>query len=106
MAKNLRQKYKEAKKKIAELRHANWRLMYPTNPIAVNSKELKIRKVRSAKTVEQHMFEDFETGITIDLAFDIAKYMVKNGMIEVKHTIDPFSGNVYVFAELDIVDRE
>lgn len=105
MAKNLRQKYKEAKKKIAVLRRANWRLMYPTNPFPVESTNLSIRKVKSAKTVDRYEFENFENAIATNLAFDMARYLIENKMIEVKHTIDPYSGRVYIFAELDVVDR-
>ena len=105
MAKNLRQKYKEAKKKLAEMRQANWRLMYPTNPIPVESTNLKIRKVRSAKTVDYHELDNFENAVLQDIAFDMARYLIENKMINIKHTIDPFSGNVYIFTELDVVEK-
>lgn len=105
MAKNLRQKYKEAKKKIAELRSANWRLMYPINPFPIESKNVSIRKVRSAKTIELYEVDNFETVVLQDLAFDMTRYLIENKMIEVKHTIDPFSGKVYIFAELDVVEK-
>ena len=105
MAKNLRQKYKEAKKKIAELRQSNWRLMYPTNPIPVESTNLKIKKVASAKTVDFYELDNFESAVLRDIAFDMTKYMIENDMINIKHTIDPFSGKAYIFAELDVVDH-
>lgn len=99
MAKNLRQKYKEAKRKLREM---NWRLMYPDKPMTVNN--VSIRKVRSAKTVDILELENMREAVMTDIAFDLAKYMVENDMVNVSETYDPFSGKAYVFADINIVD--
>ena len=102
MAKNLRQKYKEAKRKIHEL---NWRLLYPSKPIVVNN-DVSVRKVRSVKTVDIFEAERARDTIMRELAFDLAKHMVDNKMINVHETVDPYSGRVYMFADLYVVDKK
>lgn len=100
MAKNLRQKYKEAKKKLREL---NWRLLYPDKPLTV--KDIPIHKVRSVKTVDIFDAERERDMVARELAFDLAKHMVDNKMVNVSETVDPYSGRVYMFADLYIVDK-
>ena len=101
MAKNLRQKYKEAKRKLREM---NWRLLYPDRPLTVN--QVPIHKVRSVKTVDIFEAERARDIITHELAFDLAKHMVDNGMVSVSETVDPYSGRVYMFADLYVVDKK
>lgn len=101
MAKNLRQKYKEAKRKLREL---NWRLLYPDKPLIV--KDVPIHKVRSVKTVDIFEAERERDMVTRELAFDLAKHMVDNKMVSVSETVDPYSGRVYMFADLYVVDKK
>lgn len=101
MSKNLRQKYKEAKQKLREL---NWRLLYPDKPLKVNN--VPIHKVRSTKTVDIFEAEHARDMVMRELAFDLAKHMVDNGMISVSETVDPYSGRVYMFADLYVVDKK
>lgn len=102
MAKNLRQKYKEAKRKLREL---NWRLLYPDKPLTANITNVPIHKVRSVKTVDIFEAERERDMITRELAFDLAKHMVDNKMVNVSETVDPYSGRVYMFADLYVVDK-
>ena len=102
MAKNLRQKYKEAKKKLHEL---NWRLLYPSKPIVMTN-NVPIHKVRSVKTVDIFEAERARDMVMRELAFDLAKHMVDNKLVNVHETIDPYSGRVYMFADLYVVDKK
>lgn len=101
MAKNLRQKYKDAKKKLREM---NWRLLYPTEPFKVEVNNLSVRKLRSVQTVDIFEAEHMREIVKNNIAFDLAKYMVQNNMINISETVDPYSGQVYMFAEVDVVD--
>lgn len=101
MAKNLRQKYKEAKQKLSAM---NWRLLYP--PVSVNHGDIKIRNIRASKVIDIYEMENMKDAVMFDLAFDIAKCLVENNMIKVTETVDPFSGKDYVFASVDVVEKD
>lgn len=103
MAKNLRQKYKEAKKQLHKL---NWRLLYPDKPLTVNVNNVPIHKIRSVKTVDIFEAERERDMIKHELAFDLAKHMVDNGMIQVSETVDRYSGQIYMFADLYVVNKK
>lgn len=102
MAKNLRQKYKDAKKQIHDLK---WRLLYPAKPIKLEVNNVSIRKLRSVQTVDIFEAEHMREIVKNNIAFELAKHMVQNNMINVSETVDPYSGRVYMFAEIDVVDR-
>lgn len=102
MAKNLRQKYKDAKKK---LRAMNWRLLYPTHPIKVEREDLSIRKLNSVKTVDMSRYENARESVMMDIAFELGRALIDNRMVNVSETYDPYSGRVYIFAEVDVVDK-
>lgn len=102
MAKNLRQKYKEAKKQLREMK---WRLLYPTKPLTfVDRGDLSIRKVGSVKTVDIFEVEHVREILKSEMAFDLARHMVNNDMINISETFDPHSGKVYIRAEVNVVD--
>ena len=107
MAKNLRQKYKEAKKQLREMK---WRLLYPTKPLTfVDRGDLSIRKVSSVKTVDIFEVEHVREILKSEMAFDLARHMIKNDMIKndmvnISETFDPHSGKVYICAEVNVVD--
>ena len=102
MSKNLRQKYKEAKKKLREM---NWRLLYPTKPIKTERENLSITKISSVKTVDISRHENARDSVMMDVAFELGRCLLNNDMVNVSETFDPYSGKVYIFAEVNVVGK-
>lgn len=105
MAKNLRQKYKEAKKKLEAV---NYKAVYLNSPIAVTN--VPIHKIRSARTVSlDYMPSNIERATEVfelDVAKKLVTHLLDNGLINISSTYDPYARQAYVFADIYVADKK
>lgn len=103
MAKNLRQKYKDAKK---QLRWLKLKLFAAEIDNICTRKQLPIATVNTSKAYDIYEWNEMREALVKDLAFDLAKYMVKKDMLNIVETYDPYSGRVYVTASVNVLSKD
>lgn len=95
MARNLRQKYKDLKKRFD---HMN-RYM-PLRKSIVETKDVRLQKVGVNKMIDMGIMDNMPDAVLTDIAFDLAKFLVKEGVIDISEKRDPYSGRVNINASL------
>lgn len=95
MAKNLRQKYKDLKKRLNRM---DW-CMSIQKPI-IETRGIQLQKVGVNKIVDMEVMDNMSDAVLTDIAFDLAKFLVKEGAIDISEKRDPYSGKVFVNASL------
>jgi hypothetical protein len=103
MAKNLRQKYKEAKKQLQFLR---LKVFAAEIDRICTNKQLPIATVNTSKAYYIYDWNEMREALVKDLAFDLANYMVEKGMLNVVETYYPHSGRVYVTASVNVLSKD
>jgi hypothetical protein len=103
MSKNLRQKYKEAKNQLRLLRLE----LFATEVASICAgKLLPIVTINTSKAYDIYEWNEMREALIKDLAFDLAKYMVKKDMLNIVETYDPYSGRVYVTASVNVLSKD
>lgn len=102
MAKNLRQKYKEAKKQLRLLRLK----LFATEVDSIcTSKQLPVVTINTSKAYDIYEWNEMREALIKDLAFDLSKYMVKKDMLNIVETYNPYSGRVYVTVSVNVLSK-
>lgn len=103
MSKNLRQKYKEAKNQLRLLRLE----LFATEVASIcTGKQLPIVTINTSKAYDIYEWNEMQEALIKDLAFDLAKYMVKKDMLNIVETYDPYSGRVYVTVSVNVLSKD
>ena len=102
MAKNLRQKYKDAKKQLYSLK---WQLLRTQSNKMFTEVKAPVHNLRANKVVDMYQLEHMRDAVIKNLAYDLAKHMVDNDLINISETYDPYSGRACVTADIYVVSK-
>lgn len=100
MAKNLRQKYKDLKKRLNHI--DQYRSL--RKPV-VERNNIQLQTYGVTRTIDTDFMDNMPDAVLTDIAFDIAKQLVKDGMIDISEKRDPYREKVFVKAKLIVGTR-
>lgn len=105
MAKNLRQKYKEAKKKLEAM---NYKTPYPNSPFMVTN--VPIRKFRCVRMVNSDFMpsnlERANEVIERDVARELLTSLLDAGVIDIFRTYDEYTDQIRIYADIYVADKK
>lgn len=102
MARNLRQKYKDAKKQIQHM--IEWQFLRQPKSMVVDN--VPLRKFRATRMFRYGEMEQIPKPVLMDIAFDLAKHMIENNMVNITESFDPYRGETCIVAEILVADKK